>query len=87
MVEYDYSKLRGLIREKMKTEGAFAQALGRSHNFVSLVFNGETFFTHGDIVKACELLDIAPEDIGLYFFTPKVHDAELDKEVNECSTE
>lgn len=77
MIKYDYSKLRGLIREKMKTEGAFALALGRSHNFVSQVFNGDTYFTHGDIVKACDLLGIEPSDIGLYFFTPEVHEAEL----------
>lgn len=79
MIEYDYAKLRGLIREKLKTEGAFAQALGRSHNFVSMVFQGETFFSHGDIVKACDLLGIVPEDIGLYFFTQKVHNAELNE--------
>ena len=78
MIQFDYSKLRGLIREKMKTEGAFAQALGRTHNFISNVFNGKTYFEFVDIVKACDLLGIAPEDIGTYFFTREVHETELE---------
>lgn len=74
---YDYSKLRGLIREKLKTEGAFAVAIGRSHNFVSQVFKGETYFSQTDIENAVRVLDIEPCDIGLYFFTKVVHDTEL----------
>lgn len=74
---YDYSKLRGLIKEKYGTEGAFAKALGRTHNFVSQVFNGYTYFTQNDIEKASELLSIAPEMIGEYFFKKKVHETEL----------
>ena len=80
MIAYDYSKLRGLIKEKFGTEGAFAKALGRTHNFVSQVFNGYTFFTQNDIEKAVELLSINPEMIGEYFFKKKVHDTEQDEE-------
>lgn len=77
MQKYNYSKLRGLIREKLKTEGAFAEALGRSQNYISNVFKGTSFFTQNDIAKAVEILGIAPEDIGLYFFAEEVHEAEL----------
>lgn len=80
---YDYSKLRGLIREKMKTEGAFAKAIGRSHNFVSQVFNGEANFYQQDIENIVSVLDIDPNDIGLYFFTKKVHETEQTGEVAE----
>ncbi len=76
-MKYNYAKLRGLIREKLKTEGAFAQAIGRSHNFVSLVFNGEAFFTQKDIAKAVEVLEINAVDIGTYFFAVEVHETEL----------
>lgn len=79
---YDYSKLRGLIREKLKTERDFAKALGRSHNFVSQVFKGDTFFSQTDIETAVEVLGINPNDIGLYFFTKKVHDSEQEH-INE----
>ena len=76
MTKYDFSKLRGRVREKLKTEGAFAKAIGRSQNFISSVFNGESFFTQTDIDNACTVLDIEDKDIGIYFFTKKVHKAE-----------
>lgn len=79
MITYDYSKLRGLIKEKIGTEGAFAKMLGRTHNFVSNVFNGSTYFSQSDIEKAVEMLGIKPEDIGLYFFKKKVHETELNE--------
>ena len=79
-MEFDYAKLRGLIREKLGTEGAFARAIGRSHNFVSQVFNGNSYFDHKDIINAVGILGIVPEDIGLYFFTIKVHDAEPEEQ-------
>lgn len=76
MAKYDFSKLRGRVREKLKTEGAFAKAIGRSQNFISSVFNGESFFTQTDIANACDVLDIEDSDIGIYFFAKEVHKAE-----------
>lgn len=83
MIAYDYSKLRGKIKEKFGTEGAFAKALGRTHNFVSQVFNGYTYFSQNDIEKTVELLSIDPDKIGEYFFKKKVHETELEDEVSE----
>lgn len=77
-MEFDYSKLRGRIKEILGTEGAFAEGLGRSHNYVSNVFIGKSMFTQKDIAKAVELLAIPIEDIGSYFFTPKVHKSGTD---------
>ena len=73
---FDYSKLRGRIREVFGTEGSFAKALGRSHNFISSVFAGNSVFSQEDIMKAVKVLNIATDDIGVYFFAPKVHKSE-----------
>lgn len=73
----DYNKLRGRIKEKLGTEGAFAKAIGRSHNYITKVFQGKTFFTQADVCKSADVLDIEQDKIGLYFFTPLVHKAEL----------
>lgn len=73
---FDYSKLRGKIREVFGTEGSFAKAIGRSHNFISSVFTGNSVLSQDDIIKAVNVLGIATEDIGVYFFTPKVHKSE-----------
>jgi len=71
--KYDYSKLRGRIKEVLGTEGAYAKALGRSHNFITSVFNNKSFLTQADIDKSTDILNIEPRDIGIYFFTLKVH--------------
>lgn len=67
-IKYDYSRLRGRIREKVGTEYEFARLIGRSANFVSNVFKNLTYFSQSDIAKAVEVLDIDIDDIGSYFF-------------------
>lgn len=71
--KYDYSKLRGRIREVLGTEGAFAERLGRSQNFLTKVFNGDTYFGQKDIETGSDVLNIPVQEIGTYFFTKKVH--------------
>lgn len=68
----DYSKLRGLIREKFHTEGAFAAALEMSAPALSYKLNGKDEWRGREIAQACDLLNIQPEQIAEYFFTPKV---------------
>lgn len=65
---FDYAKLRGSIREHFGTEGAYAKAIGRSSNYVSKVFQGKSNFSVIDVAKSAEVLGIASEDIGKYFF-------------------
>ncbi len=77
-MEHDYNELRGLIRAKLGTEQAFAEALGRSGTFISLALNNKTAFGMADINKACFVLGIAQEDVGRIFFTPKVTDCVTD---------
>lgn len=69
---YDYSKLRGLIKEALGTESAFAAAIGKSPSYLSKVFSGVCDFDQDDIRKGAAALSIAKEKIGLYFFTLKV---------------
>lgn len=69
---FDYSKLRGRIREKMKSEAAFAEAMGLSSVSISAKLNSKVPWTDIEMMKACDILDIALEFIPLYFFTEKV---------------
>lgn len=66
---YSYRKLKGRIVEKFDTQGKFADKLGISENSLSLKMNGKTGFSQSDIIRWSELLDIAPEDYGSYFFS------------------
>lgn len=65
-----YSKLRGRIRERYKSQAAFAEAIGKSVCSVNLKLNGKVEWSAQEIRKACEVLDIAPADIPQYFFYP-----------------
>ena len=53
---HKYLKLKARIIEKYGSQGNYAQ-------------RNKVPFTHSDIVKWCELLDIDQADIGIYFFT------------------
>ena len=74
---FDYRKLRGRIREKYKTESAFAQAVGIGRVSLSERLNNKMDFTRLEIKKACEVLDLSAKEIPLYFFTEKVQKSEL----------
>lgn len=69
---FDYSKLNGRIVEKYGTQLRFSEALGLSESLLSKKLNGNVSFKQNEIQRACELLDIDPNDIPLYFFTLKV---------------
>ena len=73
MRRYDYSKLRGRIKEKLGTEREFALRIRRTANYVSKVFRNGTYFTQNDIANGADVLDIPVDEIGVYFFTPEVH--------------
>lgn len=50
-INLNYSKLRGRIREKCGTEGAFAKSIGRSPKFISDVFQEEPTLTQRISIK------------------------------------
>ena len=71
-MKYDYSKLRGRIREIFKTEHAFASAMNLSKATISAKLNNAVEFSQTEIDNACTLLGIDQTEISNYFFTPEV---------------
>lgn len=69
---FNFDKLNGRIVEKFKTRAAFADAMGMGAGRLSERLSGVVPFKTAEILKATELLDIAPEEVGVYFFTKKV---------------
>lgn len=69
---YDYSKLRGRIKEKFGTQSAFAKAMGLSDVSVSNKLNNNVEWGQEEIEKSVMILNIAYSDIHSYFFTHKV---------------
>lgn len=74
-VTFDYSKLRGKIKEMFGTQSAFAEAMSMSPVSLSEKLNNKVQFSQKEIDRACDLLEIAKEEIPTYFFTPKVKEA------------
>lgn len=68
----DYSKLRGKIKERFKTQDNFAKALGIGRVALSQKLNGKVDFSQSEISKSVSLLEISYDDISEYFFTEKV---------------
>lgn len=66
--KFDYSKLRGKIREKYKNETIFANAIGLSTVSLSHRLNGKIPFKSDEIYLTCNLLGIDMVDIPQYFF-------------------
>lgn len=69
---YDYSKLRGAIKEKYKTQNMFAKKLKIGRVSLSQKLNGKIGFTQEQITNSCELLGIELENVYEYFFMLKV---------------
>lgn len=69
---FDYSKLRGKIKEIYGTQEKFAIAVGIGRVSLSQRLNNSAEFKQAEIQKSCELLEIPKEDIAKYFFTTKV---------------
>ena len=72
MIEFDYSKLKGLIIEKYGSQAALAAKIPISENQLSAYMTGNKRFTSKVMDRISVLLDIKPADMGAYFFTPKV---------------
>lgn len=69
---FDFRKLKGRIIEKYGSQTEFTRKFGVSENTFSMKMNNKVRFTTDDIVKICDMLDIPEEEIGVYFFNPKV---------------
>ena len=65
---FDYSKLKGRIREICGTNTVFAKELGCSLNTLSAKLNNKNEFTQSDIIKSIRILNIKVDEISEYFF-------------------
>lgn len=69
---FDYSRLRGLVKERNKTQELVAAATGMAEATLSQKLNNNSEFKQGEILKICDILKIPHEQIHAYFFTPRV---------------
>lgn len=74
-MSFNYSKLKGKIKEKFITQGAFAKELGMSSVSLSAKLNNRVEFSQIEMDRCCELLEIPKNFIPIYFFTLKVKEA------------
>ena len=71
-IVFDYSELKGRIISRYGNYAPLAKAAGLSRAQLSERLNNKVNFKPEDICILCGLLGIAAEEIGKYFFTPKV---------------
>jgi len=71
-VLYDYSKLRGRIKEYFDTIDNFAEKMNLSPTAVINKLCNRSPFKQPEITLACILLEIPDEEMHIYFFTLKV---------------
>lgn len=73
---FDYSKLRGKIKEKFGTQEDFSKALGMDKSSLSLKLQNKREFTQYEMSKTCQVLDIPTNELQSYFFTESVKEIE-----------
>lgn len=69
---FDYSKLKGRMKEKEISQEDLATRIGKNKSTVSLKFNNQGQFTQEEIVNISEILEIPVQQISEYFFTKRV---------------
>lgn len=69
---FDLSELRGRIKARFGSEKEFAKAMEMTQSSLSPRLNGKIHWSADEIKLACDLLGISSEEVGAYFFTPKV---------------
>lgn len=67
-MNFDYSKLRGQIREKYETQEEFAEEIGMNKATLSTKLNNKSEFSQYEIKKMCDKLNIPANEIHLFFF-------------------
>ena len=78
-VVYDYSKLRGRIKEYFDTIDNFAEKMNLSSTAVINKLCNRSPFKQPEITLACTLLEIPDEKIHIYIFTLKVDKISTEK--------
>lgn len=65
---YNYSKLRGRIREICGTQEAFAQKIGMSESTLSLKLNNRAEWSQEEMWKVMKVINEPDELVSEYFF-------------------
>ena len=68
MKQYDYSKLKGRIKECFSNQSEFAQQLGISDASLSYKLNNRKAFDQDQIQKAIEIFNLSAQETIDYFF-------------------
>ena len=76
MMQFDYSKLLGRMKECGFTQETLAKHIGIAESSMCLKLNNKACFKTMEAYLICEALKITIEEIGVYFFTPKVRSVE-----------
>ena len=71
-VTFDFSALRGRIVQYYGTIEKFADAIPMGRVTLYLKLKNKRDFTSENIYRIAKLLNIASEEINIYFFTEKV---------------
>lgn len=66
--KYDYSKLKGRIKETNVTQRELAENIGIGRVSLNQKLNNKQEFSQTEISKICDVLEIDELDIGEYFF-------------------
>jgi DNA-binding XRE family transcriptional regulator len=72
MPEYNYSKMKGKIKELGLTQSDFAKKIGITEQTLSLRFSNKRPFRQDEIMKIMSLFSEPLENIHIYFFDKKV---------------
>lgn len=67
-MDYNYSKLKGKIREVYETQRSFAEDMGISDVTMSMKLNNKSEWTQVEMELAMELLGISRTKVKEYFF-------------------
>lgn len=76
MIEINYDKLKGKIKEFLGTQSKLAELINVDETTISNKLNNNTYFTQKEIIKICVILNIRFEEIPEYFFKQKVRENE-----------
>lgn len=67
-MKFNYSKLRGRIREHNLTQEQLADAIGINKGTLSAKLNGQFDFTAAEMLSIGAALNISKNELGDYFF-------------------
>ena len=70
-MRFDFSKLRGKIKEMYGTETAFTKCVGISKSALSKKLNNKSSFYSPEIYNIIVKLKLSINDIPIYFFSVK----------------